>query len=207
MSYLKPKTWFMRVLNIFRRRQCIDICTQYEKYGVRCFDIRLHPSNNGTMQFTNGSIEYVTFSTYGILNYLNTKKDCYVMLTLDNTRKVENNSIVNERFRAYCNAVEQIYPFICFFDGRSRKDGSKLYTFNYEKINGKPTVIDYLNVTPSWSNNDPVWLRFIHRVFPRLYAKLMNNINYIKTLCGGSNVVYFADYVNYLSYVQKFTGT
>lgn len=197
MSYLKPKTWFMRMLNIFKRRQCIDIRTQYEQYGVRCFDIRLYPTKRGIMQFTNGSIEYITFSVYSILNYLNTKGDCYVMLTLDDTDGDVNNTRAENRFREYCDIIEQIYPFINFFDGRNRKNGSKLYTFNYERINGTPTLIDYLNVTPSWSSEDCKLIKFVHRVCPYLYARWFNVVNFVKTIGHGDHVIFFADYVNF----------
>ena len=40
-SYLPPKHWWMWSFHFMAKCQRVDIREQYEKYGVRCFDLRV----------------------------------------------------------------------------------------------------------------------------------------------------------------------
>ena len=40
-SYLPPKHWWMWPIHFMAKCQRVDIREQYEKYGVRCFDLRV----------------------------------------------------------------------------------------------------------------------------------------------------------------------
>ena len=40
-SYLTPRKWWMKLFRFVAQCQDYDIKTQYEQFGVRCFDLRL----------------------------------------------------------------------------------------------------------------------------------------------------------------------
>lgn len=195
MSYLKPRTWWMRVLNAFKRRQRVDIQTQYERYGVRCFDLHLYPNENGKMCFANDGIEYLTFSVYEILNYLNAKGDCSVKITFEDTVMDSHNMRMMYRFKEYCSIIEKIYTGICFFGGNSHLTGRNIYKFN-KKAFVQPAIVDYLDYTPNWMPEESVWLRWVHIHFPYLYAKYMNNTNYLSVVNKSDYICFFADFVD-----------
>ena len=196
MSYLKPRTWWMRVLNVFKRRQRVDIQTQYERYGVRCFDLHLYPNENGKMCFANDGIEYLTFSVYEILNYLNTKGDCSVIITFEDTIMDGHNLRMMDRFKEYCSMIERIYTNIRFFGGNSHLTGRCIYRFTNERVFVSPIIVDYLNYTPKWMPDEAAWLRFMHIHFPYLYAVYMNHINYLSVFNRSDHICFFADFVD-----------
>lgn len=78
-SYLPPRRWWMRPFAFMAKCQDADIKTQYEKYGVRCFDLRL--KYDGTkMVVAHGKMVYkITIEELcDTLEWLNQKKDVYV---------------------------------------------------------------------------------------------------------------------------------
>ena len=57
-SFLKGKHWWQNALRFVAQCQDVDIQTQYEKYGVRFFDLRVRYDKNGNTVFAHGKFEY-----------------------------------------------------------------------------------------------------------------------------------------------------
>ena len=47
LSYLSPMKWYMIPFHFMAKCQSVDYKTQYEKYGIRLFDIRLWFNEKG----------------------------------------------------------------------------------------------------------------------------------------------------------------
>ena len=57
-SYLPPRRWWMRPIAFMAKCQRVDIRTQYERYGVRCFDLRVRFNKYGLGIVAHGIVEY-----------------------------------------------------------------------------------------------------------------------------------------------------
>jgi hypothetical protein len=75
----------MRLIAFAARCQRVDIRTQYLKYGVRCFDLRIRYEENGRLILAHGIVEYdYSFTTIlDDLIWLDGKGDCYVRVMLE----------------------------------------------------------------------------------------------------------------------------
>ena len=58
MSYLTPRNWFYKLIAFTARCQSKSIQEQYEKYGVRLFDLRFRFNKKGEIYFAHGTVEY-----------------------------------------------------------------------------------------------------------------------------------------------------
>jgi hypothetical protein len=73
MTYLKPEKWWMKVFNFMSKCQEVSIEQQYDKYGIRVFDLRI-AFDKSTPKFKHGLVTYKG-DVEAVLSYLNTKKD------------------------------------------------------------------------------------------------------------------------------------
>ena len=131
-SYLKPKKWCMRLFNFASKCQDADIETQYNKYGVRCFDLRIR-FNNITLVVAHGCAEYSISSQEleDILMWLNSKKDAAVRVILEVRTKWQYSNLQRSLFRMYCSYIVKDYPNIKFWGGRNLYNWEVEYDFTY----------------------------------------------------------------------------
>ena len=90
-SFLKYKKWWMRLFKFMAKCQDANIYDQYEKYGVRCFDLRVKFDKNGKPIFSHGAFiyKYSLDDILSDLSYINKKGDCYVRVIHEARRKSE----------------------------------------------------------------------------------------------------------------------
>ena len=171
----------MKPLAFTARCQSVDIKTQYEKYGVRCFDLRIRFKKDGTLAIAHGFIEY----DYNLtrlnedLRWLMTKEDCMVRILHEvrNKRQYSENS--RDQFWLFCEAKSKLYLNIRWWCGRNLYNWEKDYDFGEDpKCDEK-----YASVCPPKIVDD--W-------WPWLYARLHNR----KNLKEGSEGILLIDYVN-----------
>lgn len=162
-SYATPKKWWMKLLKHTARCQAVDIKTQYEKYGIKCFDLRVRFTKLGDIQIVHGCIVYGidVFKLVEDLNYLNSKKDVRIRVILDIRKQNQYTCEQVSEFRKFCKELQTRFQNIRFWGGQNLYNHKCEYLFMY-----KPTCAEYYSsVRPPKIIDD--WL-------PILYAKLNN---------------------------------
>ena len=179
-SYLKPRKWWMKVAGFAAKCQNCDIVTQYEKYNVRCFDLRLRFNENGDPIIVHGLTEYKIDNIDKDLQWLNDKKDVIVRVLLDTRTKKQYSEFQRTSFVNYCNYIQSTYKNIIFCIGRN------LYNWNVDYDFGTSVSIEelYSSVTSP---------KYIDDWWPWIYAKLHNKKNITK---GTDKDVLLIDFVN-----------
>ena len=182
-SFLKGKKWWMNLFKFVSQCQDYDIQTQYEEYGVRCFDLRVKYDKYGNTIFAHGKFVY----DYNIeqmsrdLYYLNTKNDCYVRVLHEARNDKEYNVQNATRFRSFCNAIETTLPNIKFWCGRNLFNWDVDYEFkNHPTCKEMYASVELPKLIDDW--------------IPRLYAFFHNKKNIRK---GTSSDILLVDFVNY----------
>ena len=162
LTYLRPSSWWSKILRMFNKCQSANFQEQYDYCGVRLFDLRLYADKHCHIIAKHGNTKYPIFSLYEVLSYLDKKEDVTVRLTFEATEWDVSADMdyetIEKKFIHTCNVLETIYPNIKYFGGRRACDNKKLYKFDYEEKYGSPNIIDIANDT---------WL---HRAFPILSA-------------------------------------
>ena len=118
---MPPRKWWMKPMAFMAKCQRADIRTQYEKYGVRCFDLRVRFNRYGLGVVAHGIVEYcfTASKVYEDLAWLNEKGDCYVRVIHEvRTVKQYKNRDLN-LFRNFCRRLEEDYKGIRFWCGRN----------------------------------------------------------------------------------------
>lgn len=164
-SYATPKKWWMKLLRFTAKCQDVDIKTQYEKYGVRMFDLRLKFNAYGPVVVHN-IIEYDISKSKLLddLNYLNDKGDCAVRILLDVRTEKNYTSYQRFNFIDYCTNFKNSFRNISFFGGDNLYNYKNEYHFTYQ-----PYVIEkYSSVCSP---------KIIDDWYPRWYAKHNNEDN------------------------------
>lgn len=183
-SYLKPLKWWMRPFRFMSRCQDVDIKTQYEKYGVRCFDLRIHFTSNGEMRVNHSFMNYAIKDEelFEQMEWLNKQKDVAVRILLDIRSKIEYTDLQLSMFKLCCSVLENKYTNIKFWCGRNLYNWNVEYPFSYE-----PTCAEkYASVcAPAWIDD---W-------YPRWFAKRHTKEIYKK---GSSADFLMLDFVNYI---------
>lgn len=161
-SYLPVRQWWLRPFAFMARCQSVGIAQQYERYGVRCFDLRIR-EKNGEIVVAHGLAEYdITYrQLLDDLEYLDSKGDCYVRVIHEVRTKKEHDQSATNGFYAFCNIISYNYKNIRFWGGRNLYDWGVDYYFvwvlsceeAYSSVK-KPRLLD------DW--------------FPWLYARLHN---------------------------------
>jgi hypothetical protein len=173
LTYLEPSNMWFKMFKNLGQCQNIDYELQYTLWSARLFDFRLYSDKHGHIIIKNGHYEYPLFSLYEVLDYLNKRGDAIVYITLDNykayeTEKEKEN--IKKRLHEYCRVIESIYEETMFCGGYARSDGEEIYSFEWEKQHGRPTLIEPME----WSRT----YRFISKWCPIFIKKL--NKKYIE---------------------------
>ena len=180
-SYLPVKQWWLRPFSFIAKCQDVDIKTQYENYDVRCFDLRLRFDKNKNLYVVHGLIKYqiTEEELLYILNYLNSKKDCWIRVIHDVRNKYYYND--NESFIEKCKELETKFPNIKFWNGEDLLERKVRYDF---KNNPRSYEIHSSVTKPGF-------------VTPRTYAK-WNNVNMLTLfkLALHNNSILLIDFVN-----------
>ena len=183
-SYLKPKKWWMRLFGFAAKCQRVDIKTQYEKYGVRCFDLRVR-FDYGMPIVSHGLAEYniTEVDLEKDLTWLDDKGDASVRVILEIRKKKDYTSAQCALFRIYCDFLIRAFPNIKFWGGRCLYNWEREYTFKY-----MPTCEErHASVCSPYLLDD--W-------YPWLYAKSFNK----DILLHGTSMDYLMiDFVDYQS--------
>ena len=122
LTYLKPKKWWMRPFRFMARCQGVSYEEQYEKYGVRVFDLRVWFTDGLDVEVRHGVMLFKTTNIFvrNFLDYLSDKGDCHlrVILEEDNIIKKDKKASRKENyFKTFCEVLEDVYPNIHFFGG------------------------------------------------------------------------------------------
>lgn len=177
MTYLKPKKWYLYPFQFIARCQSKPIQEQYEKYGVRYFDLRVRFDKNGKTEFAHGLISYKG-NVYDVLNYLNNQnEEIQVRLLLEITKEDEQQEAM---FIDFCKWIEVYYDNLKFHNGRRKYDWKVVYKFKNEEPS-----LDQKVSSMTWK----IWDDW----FPYLYAKIMNKKNIKK---GTDKDCLLIDFVN-----------
>lgn len=149
-SYLKPKKWWMKMIGFTAKCQNVSIREQYNKYGVRCFDLHISTVNS-EVKVIHGKIVY-DISLKELkkeLRWLDYRRDVSVRIILDVRNKKNFTPEVQELFRRTCQKFEKDYKSIRFWCGRNLYNWDITYHFDYnpsceEKYSSvcKPNIID-----------------------------------------------------------------
>ena len=117
-SYLKPKKWWMKVLRFTARCQDVDIYTQYEKYDVKCFDLRVRYDKDELI-IAHGIIEYKISENelLEMLKWLNKKGDVLIRLIHEVRSEKEHTEERVEKFAKFCSTVQKKFKKISFWCG------------------------------------------------------------------------------------------
>jgi len=182
-SYLKPKKWWMGPFSFMAKCQSSDIKTQYTKYCVRCFDLRIRFDDDGQLMLSHGFMQYKYTKEDIIedLQFLNEQKDCYVRILHEARNKKQYTAISKTYFISFCQKIEKSFENIHFWCGRNLYDWQYDYTFS----STEPSCDEkYSSVTKPYLVDD--W-------FPWVYAKL-NNRQLLKN--GTDKDILLIDFVN-----------
>lgn len=157
MSYLPPKKWWLKPFRFIAQCQTKTIREQFEKYGVRLFDLRISYDKNGIPEFRHGLMAFKS-DVLGTLRYLDEREvPIYVRLTLETNGQ-------EDLFIRDCKLWETGFPNLIFFNGTRKSDWKRIFTF---KIKDLPLT----QLVGSMSG------RKINGLWPRLYAELHNREN------------------------------
>lgn len=182
-SFLRPRKWWMRLIAFTARCQRYDIRTQYETYGVRCFDLRLRFTDQGNIIIAHGLVEYENHQQrllFDELPFLDKKGDVFVRVILETRSKKQYTPLQVSCFRQYCQKFVEIYPNIHFWCGRNLFNWEVDYAFKEE-----PTCEEkYSSVCPPKVIDD--W-------WPWLYAWIHNPKNISQ---GTKSDILLIDYVD-----------
>lgn len=133
-SYLRPRKWWMRLIAFAARCQRVDIRTQYLKYGVRCFDLRIRFDDDFIPIIAHGPVVYGHNDPDGEnyfkdLRRLNVKGDCYVRVIHEVRTKKQYHYGEVRRFQDLCGILKECFPSIQFWCGRNLYNWQKDYDF------------------------------------------------------------------------------
>ena len=166
MTYLQPKHWYLYPFRFMARCQSKSIEEQYEKYGIRYFDLRVRYTDLGEIEFAHGLMSFKG-DVRKVLDYLNSfNEEVWIRFLLE----ITDNDLVafqEENFIRDCEMFELLFPNLKFHNGRRKFDWKVVYKFKNEE----PTL-DQKVSSMTWKIFDD-WC-------PWFYAKLMNKKNLAK---------------------------
>lgn len=161
MTYLKPNEWYLIPFKFMAQCQNKTIKEQYEKYGIRYFDLRVKFNKKGKPVFAHGAMTFKG-DVYDTLKYLNSKgEEVWVRMLLE----VGSYDYKQEAlFVEFCKNIVMNYPNLKFHNGRRKYDWQIVYQFP----NPEPSL-DQKVSSMTWKVLDD-WC-------PYIYAKAMNKKN------------------------------
>ena len=163
-SYLPPRRWWMKPIAFTARCQRVSIREQYERYGVRCFDLRVRFNEYGQGIVAHGIVEYCFTASkiYEDLAWLNGLGDCQVRVIHEIRSFRQYTERRLDLFRHFCAQIESDYPNVRFWCGRELFGWGRDYQFDGDE----PTCQEvYASVCPPKIVDD--W-------WPWLFARLHN---------------------------------
>ena len=167
-SYLPPKHWWMWPFHFMAKCQRVDIREQYEKYGVRCFDLRVR-FKDGKAVFAHGIVEYDISDEQMVehLRWLDDMGSCCVRILHEARNKRQYTESSRRAFRDMCQQLEWKYRNIRFWCGRNLYDWTCDYSFRYyPTCDEKYSSVCYPRIIDDW--------------WPWLYAVIRNKENLAK---------------------------
>ena len=98
LSY-RNSVWYQRLIHFAGKCQSANYKEQYEKYGVRLFDLRIWFNDSYNIEVRHGIIKFniTENEIYEFLAYLNKKEDCYVRIIFEETNL---NKVVVDEYRS-----------------------------------------------------------------------------------------------------------
>ena len=167
-SYLRPRRWWMRLIGFTARCQRVDVYDQFDKYDVRCFDLRIRFDGLGNVLLCHGIVEYecTYYDLVGMLEWLNDRRSGVVIRLLLDLRGVRKSEWDEQRrlFTSFYNGVLRCFKNLQFILGRELPTWHKLIL---------PLMDGDVDERYS-SVRSPKW---IDDWFPWLYARLNNHKN------------------------------
>ena len=183
-SYLRPRKWWMRLIAFAAKCQRVDIKTQYLKYGVRCFDLRIRFDKDVTLIVAHSIIEYAIErkSLMKELRWINQCGDCYVRVIHEVRTRGQYTVDSVKWFGRFCCFMQDAYPHIKFWCGRNLYDWKVDYQFEGEDPTCEET---YGSVVPG--------KKWLYGWWPWLYAVTHNKAIKAK---GTDKDIMLIDYVD-----------
>lgn len=178
LSYSGLKNWWLYPLYFVGKCQSKTIEEQYEKYGVRLFDIRINSRLDDVIESAHGFLRFKK-DVEDALAYINGKGNCYVRVLMEQNYKKSKQDERDAIFIKKCKMLEEKYPNIKFCNGRRKYDWKVLYDFKYSE----PNMIELYSSVTSLFKSDSKILRVLDDWWPWLYARLRNKKNLNKWLC------------------------
>lgn len=180
-SYLPPKHWWMWPFHFMAKCQRVGIRKQYEKYGVRCFDLRVRFKDYKDV-FAHGIVEYDISGEQMVehLRWLDDMGGCCVRIIHEVRHKRQYTEANVRAFRDMCQLLEWKYPNIRFWCGRNLYNWTCDYYFRYRPTcDEKYSSVCYPRIIDDW--------------WPLLYAAIHNRKNLAK---GTKDDILLIDFVD-----------
>lgn len=168
MTYAEPVHGYFKLFRWAYRCQKLDIIHQL-KANVRTFDIRVRQNKTGLWVFAHGVVEFKP-DVFEILDILNTY-ECRVRLIWEIDEFHESKPFID-----FCKKIEEMYPNIAFFEGRSKYDWVCVYNFNLNK-DGNPSLdTDQFvgSMMSWWGKFMPIVWHYFNKEKSRNLAKTSN---------------------------------
>lgn len=154
-SFHRARRWWLRPLAWMAKCQRVPIATQYDVFGVRCFDLRLRFKRNGEPVVAHGLVEYdIRLSRlWDDLAWLDGKGDAMVRIIHEVRCKRQHTAESRKRFERLTASLVMRYKGIRWWCGRNLADWSRDYPFEND-----PTCAErYASVCQRWMGWWP-WL-------------------------------------------------
>ena len=131
-SYLRPRRWWMRLIAFAAKCQRVDIRTQYLRYGVRCFDLRIRFDENGMPIVAHGPVEYnmKTGNLWDDLKWLDQKGDVFIRVLHEVRTKEQYTAESIKLFKSFCLDKTEEYYNTVFWCGRNLYNWEVDYWFD-----------------------------------------------------------------------------
>lgn len=172
MTYLPLKRWYLTPFKFIAQCQSKTIEEQYEKYGIRYFDLRVSYDKDNNIEFRHGLIAYKG-DVEAVLEYLNSRdEEVWVRFILEgnesdfkikygfNEKKIEqekHRQILN--FQLDCHKFEKKYDKLKFHCGVAKWDWDVKYQFK----NSEPSIDQKIS-SMTWKKIDD-WCPFFYAFF------------------------------------------
>lgn len=160
LTYAKPLQWYLKPFHFIAKCQKKD-CEEQYKLGVRLFDIRIKPYK-GTWKVAHGCMIF-DIDLYKVLEYLNSKNDCIVQISLEYNKMPKNADVIINSFIEEVKRLIGNYPNIKFFGFGTKWNWNKVYAYKEE-----PNVRILQLVSSTTGNRLDDWN-------PSIFAKLFGN--------------------------------
>lgn len=159
-SYHRARQWWFRPLAWMAKCQRMPIATQYDVFGVRCFDLRIRFRASGELAVAHGLVEYdVRLSRlWDDLAWLNERGDVQVRIIHEVRHRRHHTEEQKRRFVRLTHALTQRYGDIRWWCGRNLADWTKDYPFADD-----PTCAErYASVCRRWMGWWPWFWAYRH---------------------------------------------